>query len=415
MDAMAILQSSLPQIYQLVRLTEALRGNYTIEDGDAGYDEWHEWVKHQNEREEEQSKREQRIIRQQLRLFGKENNSELMMDEELEARHDSLIVKPKEVDIAECDDVREVEMKEKYFDMQQSHANDVECIDDRRMMGATKARETRSRSDDETGSGIGVDVCFLPQPEVDTESDEEFEPKRRSKRRKKECRESNAAYRKICSSPLVGASNSHVSLSVEKSSFKKTEIDKADKEGCVKTKNALDMSDLLADDKPPTRKSPPETLYSDICLSSAPLAAAKHSARSKISATPANTKKSYTASSRAPKSRPPRKCHDCKESTTQYRQCNYWKLSGNKCGKSFCINCLSSKYTLGEDALSPFNPDGIPIEEIVMCSSLDVEWHCPSCLGTCECIACVRQRKKDVERGGSQWEKLRKSSRRSAG
>lgn len=84
---------------------------------------------------------------------------------------------------------------------------------------------------------------------------------------------------------------------------------------------------------PPAKKRPPEP---DMVTSSPPPAAPT---------TTSGAKK--TSSAKALKDRPSKKFHDCKNPTTPYRHCNYWTFSGDNCGKSFCVNCLSSKYTLG--------------------------------------------------------------------
>lgn len=39
-----------------------------------------------------------------------------------------------------------------------------------------------------------------------------------------------------------------------------------------------------------------------------------------------------------------RRCHNCKSSTSYFRRCNYWFVSGHKCGKVFCSKCLIQKY-----------------------------------------------------------------------
>ena len=41
---------------------------------------------------------------------------------------------------------------------------------------------------------------------------------------------------------------------------------------------------------------------------------------------------------------PPRRCHDCKSTTTMYRRCQYWFLTGSKCHKTYCHKCLIAKY-----------------------------------------------------------------------
>ena len=95
--AMSILQSAIPDINRLVRLTEVIRGKQTIRDPEREYDSWNEWTRTRNKMEEEQRLREQRTLRRQLREFAIEKNPVLEVDEELERWHDSLITKP------ECD------------------------------------------------------------------------------------------------------------------------------------------------------------------------------------------------------------------------------------------------------------------------------------------------------------------------
>eukprot|EP00545_Synedropsis_sp_CCMP1620_P007432 CAMPEP_0119006272 /NCGR_PEP_ID=MMETSP1176-20130426/2204_1 /TAXON_ID=265551 /ORGANISM="Synedropsis recta cf, Strain CCMP1620" /LENGTH=406 /DNA_ID=CAMNT_0006958171 /DNA_START=80 /DNA_END=1300 /DNA_ORIENTATION=+ len=78
-----------------------------------------------------------------------------------------------------------------------------------------------------------------------------------------------------------------------------------------------------------------------------------------------------------------RRCHDCKSSTTYFRRCHYWFLTGAKCSKTFCSKCLIFKY-------------GCPSEE--NWDMNDPDWHCPSCLGTCLCSDCVKERKRALRK-----------------
>lgn len=41
---------------------------------------------------------------------------------------------------------------------------------------------------------------------------------------------------------------------------------------------------------------------------------------------------------------PSRRCHDCKSSTSYFRRCHYWHLTGTKCNKTYCSRCLIDKY-----------------------------------------------------------------------
>jgi hypothetical protein len=91
--AMSILQSAIPDINRLVRLTEAIQGKQTIRDPEKEYDSWNEWTRIRNKMEDEQRLREQRALRRQLREFAIEKNPVIEIDEELERWHDSLITK----------------------------------------------------------------------------------------------------------------------------------------------------------------------------------------------------------------------------------------------------------------------------------------------------------------------------------
>jgi hypothetical protein len=43
----------------------------------------------------------------------------------------------------------------------------------------------------------------------------------------------------------------------------------------------------------------------------------------------------------------PKKCHNCKTMQTEYLKCNYFLVTGNRCGKYYCSACLKDDY--GED------------------------------------------------------------------
>jgi hypothetical protein len=43
----------------------------------------------------------------------------------------------------------------------------------------------------------------------------------------------------------------------------------------------------------------------------------------------------------------PKKCHNCKTWQTEYLKCNYFLVTGNRCGKFYCSACLKDDY--GED------------------------------------------------------------------
>jgi len=91
-----------------------------------------------------------------------------------------------------------------------------------------------------------------------------------------------------------------------------------------------------------------------------------------------------------------RRCHDCKSSTTYFRRCHYWFLTGTKCGKVFCSKCLQVKYGAAQ-----LDWDNI---------KNDSDWHCPSCLGNCICADCVRDRKRAMRKDTSSYQTRRSFS-----
>jgi hypothetical protein len=69
-----------------------------------------------------------------------------------------------------------------------------------------------------------------------------------------------------------------------------------------------------------------------------------------------------------------RKCHYCKKARADYIPCTYWHVNGKQCKKSFCLACIAA------------NPRFNKI------SDGGNDFHCPSCLCTCDCESCLRFR-----------------------
>ena len=387
---MEILQNSHPQIHQLARLTEALRGGYTLNSNEEGHDEYTEWIRHQNEKEEEQTKRDERIIRQQLREYGREMNPHLALNWGLERMHDEHMTKPK---IGEGGG-------DAAASATSSSAVAASTITKRSTEGVVKVSTASSSKKRKTGH---------------TKKD-------RAKARK---RKSGTYIAAVKWQQSIGSTTTNSSVSVTQGYLRSTTAwnDKAAKEAVLHPATAVALNvatatnadavggvcvkETIADEKPPARKDSPETRRASACDPPPAAIAAAPTTQQPVQA-PSNTAtKSLTP-------RPYKKCHHCRDTNAEYRKCNYWNLSGSKCGKVFCITCLSSKYTLGDDVAHPSNPNGVTLEEILDRPSLDREWHCPSCLGPCQCKTCVRQRQREEEKVKSREEAERKSSRKAA-
>ena len=392
--AMSILQSSLGDINRLVRLTEALRNKHTFDNPEVEYEEWNEWCKEKNDVEEDTRKREQRILRRQLRGFAKEKNPNLEMDDELEKRHDGLISKkPWEeendgevdwkmgADSAEYDGTsgsaseNESEQRAPLPPQSTKYDTDTENDDQRRV----RKQPIREREEGRLGA-INTTV-----PPLDADEDDEAPL-------------SSLATRNQTPKAAVGSG------SVGSGIAKKARVEDSNKPKAAAVTTTATISDV--NKKPPSRKDPPEAIRSSSNNSSGggggtppPTTTASELPKKKAHPTtkskklfgkkleivtikkekshdhhhandnnnanspPSNTSPSPSTSktilttvaaskTKGGGPRPFKKCHQCKNSTRRYRSCNYWKLTG-KCRKVFCIDCLSSLYTLGDDVEVP--------------------------------------------------------------
>ena len=63
-------------------------------------------------------------------------------------------------------------------------------------------------------------------------------------------------------------------------------------------------------------------------------------------------------------------------------------MNGARCRKSYCRQCLEGRYNHRSE-YSDWNDQ-----------MTDGEWHCPGCLGFCECPPCSRQRGREQARAG---------------
>ena len=74
------------------------------------------------------------------------------------------------------------------------------------------------------------------------------------------------------------------------------------------------------------------------------------------------------------------KCHYCRNVFEDWRRCTYWNERGIQCRKVFCHACVEAHATLDE-----------------VQRESEADWHCPSCLGTCQCAACAKKRERDAK------------------
>jgi hypothetical protein len=420
---MEILQSIIPHINELVRLTEALRGNYTLEEEE--YGEWNKWSRMQDEAEEAQFMRDQRILRRQLREFGRETNPLFEMDEELEQQHDALICKPRRepmqvADEEEDDDSESGEKEDlEYRTRNEKHRlkREVKTDEERsKKKSHTNTKQfnekhLRRRSSEDTNQD--VDGCnnkrqfavkkqsLLKSDDTDDDGKQSSDMQSETTKRAGTITTKNQSTRRSDSSCIqsdkVEASNTtreHVTslMSNEMHYLPSVEQKEAAKQSSASNKARIKKKRKKPKIARAMLKDPPELCFPSTSLT-----------------TNATTN---PVENKLPAARGVKKCHDCKAAATRYRKCSYWHLTG-KCGKVFCINCLSSKYTLGDDVLSDDNPRGIPIDDIVQSGRHDSDWHCPSCLKKCQCKSCVNQRQREEEKERSRDQAERKSSRRS--
>ena len=104
-------------------------------------------------------------------------------------------------------------------------------------------------------------------------------------------------------------------------------------------------------------------------------------------ATPKRSRGSPSLQKRASKPPPEKKCHQCRERVTVYVRCRYCMITGIKCLKPFCPNCLQTHYKMDADSFAM--------------AQNNKEWFCPSCLKYCTCAPCNQERQRDERRQAS--------------
>ena len=349
-EAMNILQSSLPQIHQLETLTDALKegGGYTTINGNNSDSSSENKTRKHREMENERQIREQQIIRQHLREFVRESNPTMVkIDEELK-EHDDL------------------------------------SVDDDGMSNKSEGSTAIQFSPPSFSSGRAAlpTSTMIKTFKRGSSYSSEDQTRKRSKNDLKRSKSSGS-----------------------------TRSD----DGRLKVQEGKKNKKKKKSEKPAARKDPQVVLSasSATSMSRPPSSISNISNNSRTA--PAKKPPPAVVPKKAPKPRSIKKCHDCKNSSNRQRVCNYWKLTGftgAKCGKVFCLDCLTSKYSMGDDVRGPSKPDGkLTIEEIMSNTVLDSEWHCPSCLGICQCSVCVVHRNKEEEREKNRGDAERKSQR----
>jgi hypothetical protein len=443
-QAMSILQSSMSEIDELVRLTTVLKNGKKVENGlcstirhdsVANTKQWEErnaTKKNEIILEEQQRQerlRDQRTLRRQLRLFAKERNPKIEIDEELERRHDDLInrcninneglehgrVNDGMAGIEVDSQGKDVQYnKEGSFDkLKSADVNDIDDTDTNNHTAQTAkgdANSIQGGSEPVSTFHVIAGRKGLAKVAVQMSSkhdDENDSPSQRNDRDKtKDRRPSN----EVADKSIRPQHHNGVEDAQEKNNS-------GGCTGIVSGRNASQITHALLR-KPLTKRAKiiPEAEGGSINTpeSSAPV--------------PPPVPPPVL-------SRPPRKCQECKKTCTVYRSCNYWNWSV-KCHKKYCIPCLLSKYTRGfddvaaaaaappplsssssssslptseekdDDAKNPHSHTTLLIEEIGINPEHDKEWHCPSC---------VAQRELEEERERSRMTEVsRKSSRKSA-
>ena len=346
----------MPEIHQLVRLSKMLDDeNEECSPNDAAIDAGipSESRNYPNKKEKEQQLRAGRILRRQLRQFAKERNPSLELDDELESRHDALIRKSK---LSKDSKARQV--------------NDG--IIDRKV--------------DSGGNVMGTDEEGSLEKLVSADCDDESIKNHTSETEKSEPHMKGGSDFATSFYKIAGRES-------RKRLAKEAIDDAQETKGIVAKRNhhAKIKHALLAPPQAKKARTHEREHHSD---SSAP---ANQKPTAEVNKTPTDG---------PPAPLPPRKCHECKSTCSQYRSCHYWTWSV-KCIKKYCIPCLLSKYTLGPDVISDTNPNGIhPPDEIGINPEHDKEWHCPSCVAQRESEE-ERERMRNNEAG-------RKSSRKSA-
>jgi len=334
---------------QLVSLTDAVLGGYTLDS----YDEYIQMQKEQTEREEKdfQSSQEalnslrQNIAWEHAPLSFLRDNKEIVRQQRINDRNESNSTKV----ISEKKKISEKNIEPSVMYVR----------------GLTKP-ETKS-------TFSGVDLATNPSP-TSTVTKKQKTSKNASP---KKCNDDKKATKMVsgrATSTSARAVPKNQSTNVSKiptSSKPTTTLQKIPK--ILKIPNGLGTC------KPSTIP----VYRSDVSFDS-PKSKGKQ-AKSPSSQT-SNTESRSKGKSMKGKNKAARKCHYCRQSVTSFNTCGYWHITGNKCKKIFCSDCLP---------------------KFGMVITLNSDWHCPSCVGKCDCSTCAKERERESMRNASKRRRLR--------
>jgi len=402
-----IIQEKKEVINELVALTQANRGNYTLDS----YHIYTDIYKRRERSFKRQFRKAKTIVRNHLKELAKESDPDFV---EIEEEEKEITTSESEVEIEiqmeeESEDVAEEsgEVAENTAMVNESSENDEDEIVGNITLNNMRNLEEEEESSNPISPKVSDEADESYVDEDDNEHDDTEDtyepspsPPQRSSRifpQKATSRKARRANKSLSRSTSTSSKKSKKTFAsygtkdvvVKGPPIKKKRILKSGRQVSPtirstmyeeeKRKNARKRRHKKIDDgiKPKSSSSIASVASTDTGTEEA-TEMTQDTATSSVSNSVNSTTNTKSNKTKHTKPAPMRKCHLCKKTSSNYHRCHFFFVNGNKCGKVFCHTCLTEKFEYSQEKYDD-------------CIG-DQEWHCPSCLGKCNCVTCVRNR-----------------------
>ena len=309
-----------PKINQLVSLTEAVRGNYTLDTDDSYYEEHNAWAQEDRQEHNKQYKNARSILRDQLRRMANPTKKW-----------------PRRTEVAMMSSTAHGSASHSIGDLSMgSHIGNA--------AGPSNAQGNDSvETDDRKPAAIPKPITeaianikrklqkqknlMRRDPNKDSNNSRQSSKSSASKKRRSEERETHDGE------PLPDVATSANLPPTRTSSRKKTKI---------ASTSPKEKGSAKKVGKKVTSSKVGKTVQPDLVRSGDAAVSPQTSSASQKSNTKTASPKS--SSSRNKLVLGPKKCHNCKNNKTKWVKCQYLLPTGSKCGKYYCDECLKKDY-----------------------------------------------------------------------
>ena len=305
-----------PTVNQLVSLTEAIRGNYTLDTEEDYHEEYNAWAQDDRYERDRQRKSSRSILRDQLRRMANPSKkwpkrTEVKVSQST-ASGGSLAGSGQSVSHVAFGSKRDDQKDAtKPRPITEAIANMKRKLEKDRTMVKRDASRSRDASRQHSRSSSSS-------------------KKRRSEREEREPRVSSEPRPDIATSMICPPSRTSSRKKPKHSSEQKAKSASSSAKKTLGTK---------------VGKVRPDSVVSEsITVSSKQSGTSTSSRKSVAKASSSPTTAAKSSSSRHKTALGPKKCHNCKKSITKWVKCQYLLPTGSKCGKYYCDDCLTKDY-----------------------------------------------------------------------